>query len=275
MTDIIASMTMYGEDPAMLTRAIDSFLNTKLDVQLIQVDNSPTDAFRGRWTDERITYIHNGKNLGFAAGHNVGIRESLKRNSKYHLMLNPDIYFEPGTLEKLFDYMENHPDTGLILPRVLYPDGTVQQLYRLLPTPSNLIFRRFVPPPFNKLFKRGSERYQLIGMDLDKIHEIPYLSGCFMFLRSKALEEVGIFDERFFLYMDDVDLSRRVLRKYKNIYYPHVTVYHEHMQTSYKNSKFLRYHMKSAIRYFNKWGWIFDRERKKINREAYRRIMGA
>ncbi len=272
MKDIIATMTMYGEDVKMLDRAIQSFLDTKLNVEIILVDNSPTDVLRKQWRSHRITYIFNDRNLGFAAGHNVGIRHSFDRGTKYNLVLNPDIYFEYGVLESLFEYMEDNREVGLILPKVLYPDGSIQYLYRLLPTPADLFVRRFFPFPFSLLFKKQSERYQLKNMDLDKIQEVPYLSGCFMFLRNEILRETGLFDEQFFLYMDDVDLSRRVGTKSKNIYYPHVTVYHEHMKTSYKSFKFLKHHLKSASRYFNKWGWFKDEERDAINRAALERI---
>ncbi len=274
MKDIIASMTTYNEKPEMLDRAVKCFLDTQLEVEIIISDNSPDSLYRGQWKDERVTYIGNGKNLGFAAGHNVAIRESLERGPRYHLVLNPDIYFEAGALEGLFQYMEANREAGLILPRVLYPDGTIQQLYRLLPTPFDLIVRRFLPGPLGKLFKNRIEQYELKGIDLEKEHEIPYLSGCFMFVRAATFKEVGLFDERFFLYMDDVDLSRRFWVKGKNIYYPGVTIIHEHMRESYKTLRFLKYHMKSAVRYFNKWGWFFDRERREINRRAIADILG-
>jgi hypothetical protein len=101
---------------------------------------------------------------------------------------------------------------------------------------------------------------------------IPYLSGCFMFFRTKALQDVGLFDERFFMYMEDVDLSRRMHSKYKTIFLPTVSIYHEYEKASYKNFKSLKMHLKSSIQYFNKWGWFIDKERKKINIKALQDI---
>jgi GT2 family glycosyltransferase len=95
--------------------------------------------------------------------------------------------------------------------------------------------------------------------------EVPYLSGCFMFIRTSVFNEVGMFDDNIFMYLEDTDLSRRINEKYKTIYYPKVTVYHKFEKGSFKNKKLLKYHIKSAIYYFNKWGWIFDRDRKTIN----------
>ena len=105
MADIISSIVIYNCDAAMLDRTVACFLETRLDVELILVDNSPGDAFRGRWQDPRITYIYNGRNLGLGAAQNIAIAQSLAKKPKYHLVLNPDIYFEPGALEKLFQYM--------------------------------------------------------------------------------------------------------------------------------------------------------------------------
>lgn len=151
------------------------------------------------------------------------------------------------------------------MPKVLYPDGEIQYLCKLLPSPFDLIFRRFVP--FEKWKDKRNEIYELRFTGYDEIMNIPYLSGCFMFLRVDILKKVGLFDERFFMYLEDTDLSRRIYRVAKNIFYPYVHIYHEYGKGSYKNKKLLMYHIQSAIKYFNKWGWFNDSERKKINQE--------
>lgn len=102
--------------------------------------------------------------------------------------------------------------------------------------------------------------------------EVPYLSGCFMFIRTKVLEKVGLFDERFFMYLEDTDLSRRIHKISKTIYYPYVHIYHEYGKGSYKNLKLLKYHIDSAIKYFNKWGWFFDKERDFINKTTLKKL---
>ena len=101
---------------------------------------------------------------------------------------------------------------------------------------------------------------------------IPILSGCFMFLRTEALEKVGLFDEHFFMYMEDFDLNRRIHCVYKTIFFPEAVVVHEYQKASYKNIKLLKAHIKSAIYYFNKYGWFFDKERKKANKKTLRDI---
>lgn len=99
----------------------------------------------------------------------------------------------------------------------------------------------------------------------DKVMDVPFLSGCFMFLRMDALREVGLFDERIFLYTEDTDLTRRIHQRYRTIFFPEVTIYHHNQRASYKNFIILLYHVFSAIKYFNKWGWFNDNEREYIN----------
>ena len=97
---------------------------------------------------------------------------------------------------------------------------------------------------------------------------VPYLTGCFMFLRLSALEQVGLFDERYFMYPEDIDLTRRLHTRFLTLYYPYATVIHDHERASYKNLKMLMIHIVNLCRYFNKWGWIFDAERDRFNLSA-------
>ena len=89
-----------------------------------------------------------------------------------------------------------------------------------------------------------------------------------MFLRMEALKKVGLFDERIFLYTEDIDLTRRIHRHFRTVFYPHATIYHYHERASYKNVRILFHHVTSAIAYYNKWGWFYDPERKEINRNV-------
>mgnify|MGYP003611155927 FL=1 len=89
-----------------------------------------------------------------------------------------------------------------------------------------------------------------------------------MLLRSKALQKVGLFDERFFMYPEDIDLTRRIREYYRTVFYPHVPVIHNHAQGSYKSKKLLWIHIINLIRYFNKWGWFCDKKRQLINKET-------
>lgn len=94
--------------------------------------------------DNKIIYIFNNANLGFGKGHNIALRKSIEENISYHLVLNPDVYFEEGVLEELYNFMEENQDVGLVMPKVLYSDGRLQHLCKLLPTPFDLFGRRFL-----------------------------------------------------------------------------------------------------------------------------------
>ncbi len=260
--DITASIVTYKNNFFMLFRAINSFLNTDLTVKLYILDNSPTDKIKRICNDNRIEYIFNNANIGFGAGHNIAIKKSLGL-SKYHLILNPDIYFSKGNLEKLFEFMESNKKVGLVMPKILYPDGSLQYLCKKLPTPFDLIARRFLPSFLKPLFQKRLDSYEFKDRNYNEIMEVPYLSGCFMFIRTGTFKEIGMFDERIFMYNEDIDLCRRIGQKYKTIYYPEAIVYHEYAKGSYKSKKLLKIHIDSTIKYFNKWGWFFDKGRKK------------
>lgn len=271
---ISASVVLYKTKTTELQRVIDSFFGTKnIDLHLFLVDNSPTEELKNVYTKyqgKSISYIFNNANIGYGAAHNIAIRRAFEIKSKYHIILNPDIYFEPNVIEELSQYMENHTDVGNIMPKIVYPNGELQYLCKLLPTPTDLIFRRFLP--FKKWKEKRNKRYELHNSGYDKIMNVPNLSGCFMFLRIDALKNVGLFDEKIFMYLEDIDLNRRIHQKYKTIFYPFVSVVHEHQKESYKSKKMLQVHIKSAFYYFNKYGWLADKEREKINHQILKSL---
>ena len=266
-----ASIVLYNTKIDELKRVIDSYFAYTGEKQLFLVDNSPTDSLKEIvkiYPNNDIYYIFNNENMGYGKAHNIAIKKSIEQNLPYHIILNPDIIIEKNTLEKLTNYMEQHPEVGNIMPKIIYPDGELQYLCKLLPSPIDLIFRRFIPI---KNWKEAiNKRYELHSFGYDQIMNIPNLSGCFMFLRTEVLKQVGLFDENIFMYLEDIDLNRRIHSKYKTIYYPDAIVIHEHQKESYKNRKLLKAHIQSAIYYFNKYGWLFDKERTAINKNVLR-----
>ena len=222
------------------------------------------------YPDKEIHYIFNNENMGYGKAHNIAIKKSMEQGLPYHIVLNPDIVIQEGALEKLTHYMNEHPEVGNIMPKIIYPNGQLQYLCKLLPSPIDLIFRRFIP--FKKWRDKINQKYELHSFRYNKKINIPNLSGCFMFLRTKALEKVGLFDENIFMYLEDIDLNRRIHRAYKTIFFPEAVVVHEYQKASYKNIKLLKAHIKSAIYYFNKYGWFFDKERRIINAQTLQEI---
>jgi len=269
-----ASIVLYNTKIEDLKRVIDSYFAYQGEKQLFLVDNSPSDELKNivaMYPNNEIHYIFNNANMGYGKAHNIAIRKSIEQGQPYHIILNPDIIIEKGALEKLTDYMEQHPEVGNIMPKIIYPDGELQYLCKLLPSPIDLIFRRFIP--VKKWKDAINKRYELHSFGYDKIMNVPNLSGCFMFLRTEVLKQVGLFDENIFMYLEDIDLNRRIHSKYQTIYYPEARVIHEHQKESYKSKKLLKAHIKSAIYYFNKYGWFFDKERNNINGNVLRELL--
>ncbi|HEV8514549.1 MAG TPA: glycosyltransferase family 2 protein [Cyclobacteriaceae bacterium] len=265
MEKITASIVVYKNDPFLLQRAINSFLKSSVTGPLMVIDNSPSDELRNNCDHDGITYIFNNKNLGYGRAHNLALREFINR-SRYHLVLNPDVSFASDTIEKLYHFMEENPQAGLAMPRVLNSEGEVQMYCKLLPTPLDLATRRFFP--FKTWFRNLNERYEMKASGYKFVMNVPFLSGCFMFLRNDSLKKTGLFDERFFLYAEDTDLSRRIHQQFETLFFPGAEINHVHARGSYKDLGLTFHNTKSAFQYFNKWGWFFDRQRISINRKA-------
>lgn len=267
MLTIHGSIVLYHTKPSLVEKAIQSFLNTELPVKLSLIDNSSNDDLaKLSLMDNRIEYHHTGKNFGYGAAHNIAIRKTLEQNIPYHLVLNPDVHFEKGVLEGIIEFMQQNQQTGQLIPKVYYPDGTLQHTCRLLPTPVDMFVRRFVP--FQGIKDKNNYKYELRFTGYNQIMNVPYLLGSFMFFRTAALRDVGIFDERFFMYPEDIDMTRRIHRKYQTIFFPKVQITHEHARSSYKSTKMMFIHMFNMVRYFNKWGWLFDSERRFFNKRV-------
>lgn len=260
--DVSAAIVLYKNPREVLLDAIGSFLNTRLNVKLFLIDNSPTDDLRSLSNDERVEYFHNPTNPGFGAAHNIAIKHAFELNSKYHLVLNPDIYFSEGNIEKLFQFMEENQGVGHVMPKVLYPDDSIQYLCKTNPTPFDFFARRFMPSFMKPMFQERMDRYEYRDKNYNEtMFNVPYLSGCFMFLRTETLKKVGLFDDRIFMYVEDADLTRRFLQVSKNAYFPEAVVYHYFAKGSHKNWKLTWYTIHGACIYFNKWGWFSNNKK--------------
>ncbi|MGL5086872.1 MAG: glycosyltransferase [Clostridium sp.] len=254
--DITASIVTYQTKISELDKVINSFFNTELNVKLYISDNSPTDELKEylkKLNNDKIEYNFNNYNGGYGWGHNKIITKILNK-SKYHLILNPDIYYKVGVLENLYSYMEKNIDVGNVMPLVKYPDGKIQYLCKRNPKPLDIFLRVFCP--IKSMVDKRNYKYEMRDSDYNKIMNVEILSGCFMFIRNEVFAKVGMFDDKFFMYFEDFDLSRRIHEKYKTIFYPYIEIVHEHAREAHKSKKMLFLAMKSAIKYFNKWGWF-------------------
>ena len=220
------------------------------------------ETLAARFGSDKLRYMAMEKNLGYGRAHNIALRESAYYRTEFHLVINSDIRVKAEDIDAMHDWMLAHHEVGQLMPKVIYPDGTQQYLAKRLPTPLDVFGRRFLPAC---LMTRRNKRYELRDMDLSRPVNAPYLSGCFMFLRTQAAVEAGLFDERYFMYPEDIDLTRTIHRNWLTLYYPQWTITHAHARSSYKNRHMLWIHIQNMCRYFNKWGWFFDKERRLFN----------
>ena len=257
MYDFTACIVTYNTKHDELRKIIGCFQKIRIRFKLWISDNSEKDELREvikGFSDDRIEYIFNNSNDGFGAGHNVVIKKLIlgEVKSEFHLMVNADVFFEENTIEKIVEYMRENKDIGQIGPKIYGVDGEVTKSCRLIPSPMNLIFRRFLP--IKAIVDKLDYDYEMKWYDYEEIIDVPILSGCFIFVRTDVLKEICGFDKRYFMYMEDYDLCRQIGKKYRVVFYPEAKIIHEHGKASYKSWKMMMMHVKSAIKYFNKWG---------------------
>jgi GT2 family glycosyltransferase len=260
------SLVVYNHSYESIHELVQTVLDFENTHSLFLIDNSPKDKISVNLpVHNKLKYIFNNQNLGYGKAHNVAIKRILN-STDYHLVLNPDIVFEGKALHQMLLFLEQHPNIGLLMPKVLYGNGEIQYLCKLFPTPFDLIMRRFIPGFLKNKLQARLNQYELKHKNYDAQMEVPNLSGCFMLLRVEVLKIVGLFDEQFFMYLEDTDLSRRINMQFQTIYYPQVSIVHQYEKGSYKSLKLLKYHVVSAFRYFNKYGWFLDTVRTTINK---------
>jgi GT2 family glycosyltransferase len=254
--------------PEQVERLLVSITTGRPGLLVYLIEQGPIDALRTLAGRFGAHYRYQRESPGYARTHNLALREAIAAGSVYHFILHPGIQIPLDGIGKLLAWMEQHPDVGLLAPRVHYPDGRLQPLCRLLPHPLELLVRRFFP-----LLHRSSgrlARYELHGSGYTRVMDVPALSGCFLLMRLETVQRAGLFDERFFHYFEDVDLSRRVGRIARTVFVPHVAVVHDLGKGTYRDWLMLGQRLVSGARYFNKWGWLRDEERARVNARALR-----
>ncbi len=242
MIKISASIVIFNENIKILQEAIESFLAIELEKELVIVDNSSTDKLRKFCIGFKDTvYIKNDKNTGFGAGHNLAYKYISKKND-LHLVINPDVYFDSSKMKDFLLWVASQKDISLAVPKVYYPDGTIQNSVRDIPGIFDLIRRRF-----------GFISDEIDLNLLPDISEIPFAHGCFFVFKTDIFEKLSGFDERFFLYMEDIDIFIRAKSFGRTIINQKYSIYHHHAKGSAKKFSLLYFHIVSAIKFFIKY----------------------
>lgn len=261
------SIVLYNTSEEDIQNIFSSLVNVKILYKLYVIDNSPQDQLKKYFVDKKdITYIHNPSNPGFGASHNIALEMSIHEGVDFHFVINPDVFFKEDVISKMISYMRDNSDVGMMMPEILNLDGSIQNLPKLLPSPLSIILRKLQKPKF--IYQKFINKYELRFVEKNTTYVAPILSGCFTLFRTEALNEIGLYDDRFFMYFEDWDISRRMHEKYKTVYFPEVSIYHGYESGANKSSRLFKVFLMSAKTYFNKWGWIFDKERVKVNKNT-------
>lgn len=230
---------------------LDSLLEyTKgVDFKLFVVDNLSTDGTPEfiRENYPQVELIVTGTNKGFGAGHNEVLT---KINSKYHAIINPDIVIDRDVIRIMAEKLDKDESVGMISPKILFPDGRLQVLGKRFPAFKYLVASRMRDG--NEPSKLLAE-YAMLDHDPDSEYQVEIATGCFMFIRTELFKKIGGFDDGYFLYFEDYDLSCAVNKISKVIYYPEAFIYHVWGRESKKSFKLKLVQIKSMLRFYRKW----------------------
>lgn len=230
---------------------------------LTLIDNSETDTLSLQQfanlepelasTHTELRLIQGQGNIGYGAGHNLAIT---KAESDYHLILNPDIVLDENSLLLGITYLQSNPDVGAAGPGASFDDGSKQYLCKRYPSVFDFFLRGFMPGFVRKLFSSRLEKFEMRNLsEKQPTKGIPILSGCFLLSRTDALQEIAGFDEQYFLYFEDFDLSLRLARNATLAYLPGMRIVHHGGHSARKGSKHIRLFARSGRRFFSTYGW--------------------
>lgn len=246
---ISAAIVTYndGEEAVSACRSI--LEHTKrYRLKLYVIDNSETDETAEMLERvDGITLLRQYKNTGFGAAHNRVLKEKL---GKYHFIINPDITVNSDVISYMVDMFEASSETVMAMPKICYPDGSEQKLPKEIPTFKRLFLGRLAP--LGGLFARIRAEYTWADREINGITDIDFCTGCFCGIRSEVFRKLGGFDERFFMYLEDADLTLRAKQYGRVVFDPSVSVTHAWHRDSAKRIKYLFIHLTSTVKFLLK-----------------------
>jgi len=222
----------------------------EVSLKIFVVDNASGDSTAERLRQEfkDVEVVENDSNKGFGSGHNTVLP---LLESDYHLIVNPDIVVESDVVSELASFLDNNSEVGIVTPKILNLDSSDQELPKRQPVVAALIGRRIL----KKTLSKQVEYYQMKDTDLTKTVDIEFATGCFFMIRTDLFKQLKGFDTRFFLYYEDIDLSRRVLELMRVVYMPSSYVFHAWERSSAHKFRYFVILVQGMFKYFNKWGW--------------------
>ena len=237
--------------------------NSSIPVQIHLIDNteSPSVTFsdfhslqkRLDLQDVEMRITHGHGNVGYGAGHNLALN---KADSRFHLILNPDVVMQNDSLEAGINYLLKHEKTVLVSPRAIDSKGNKQYLCKQYPSVLTFLMRGFFPNFMKNLFHKKLSKFEMQELsESEPSSNIPIVSGCFMLWKTAALKQLQGFDENYFLYFEDFDLSLRAASIGQVDYLPSMVIEHSGGNAAKKGLSHLKMFTRSGIRFFNTHGW--------------------
>lgn len=254
-----ASIVLYNNNTDEIKNTLKNVLECKGLKKLYLIDNSTISNLERELNNlsDKIYYQFNQINLGFGTAHNQAVKLANEEGFKIHFILNPDIkIIDAGDLAIIAKKLSLTKDVGLAGPQIIYPNGELYSSIKKFPNPFTLLIRRFLR--IKPLLNLVNKNYEISLEEVKTNEFLPkgyFLSGCFMSVSIPIYISVGGFDERYFMYMEDIDLCRKMEKNYRIKYISEVKIIHKHNRESYRNIRLLSIHIQSAIKYFTKWNY--------------------
>lgn len=222
--------------------------------EILLVDNRSIDGTSAyvRSSFPQLHVTANPAKAGYGKNHNLNLPQA---RGRYFVIMNSDMTVDSEVFRKLTKFMDQHIDVGIVTPKVLSQDGSIQGLNKRYPTIIDLLLRRFVPRHLQHLFRSRLDYYEMRDVGYEHIYDVPFLSGAFMFCRTNLLRDLGGFDPGYFLYFEDVDLCRRIQASHRTVFFPGAVVTHFWKRSSHGSWSYTYHFLRSALRYFAKWGY--------------------
>ncbi|MDA1372679.1 MAG: glycosyltransferase family 2 protein [Proteobacteria bacterium] len=234
------------------------FLIDNSDSASLSLEIFTADTQRAASLGVEIRLVHGHGNIGYGAAHNLVLSRVA---SDYHLLLNPDVVLKPDTLAAGIQYLTENPEVVLTSPDAVDEYGNKQHLCKRYPSILTFLIRGFFPGALKKLFRNRLARFEMHDLPKDEAStDVPIISGCFMLVRTSAFKAIHGFDERYFLYFEDFDLSLRLGQLGKLAYLPAMQIVHTGGHAARKGFRHVGMFARSGIHFFSTHGWRLFRQ---------------
>ncbi len=258
---LVSTLVLNYRTPLQAVRCVQALRAQSIAdrMEILVIDNHSNDdsiaILRARLKNiPNLRILESRKNEGYGQGNELGMRQA---RGRYILIVNPDNELMPDALEKMTKEMDEHPDIGILAPKLIHEDGSVRSSARALPTFFDAIIKRTM---FSRVFPARMDRYLERQMNPNQDRDVDWVVGACILIRRTALETIGGFDPRFFLFFEDMDLCRRCKNAgYRVRYFPKAVASDQKRRLSEGGAfsvlfhKTGRIHIASAVKYFWKW----------------------